>query len=336
MKRNTIVVGDIRDHLQHFPDASVDCIVTSPPYFALRNYGHPNQIGLEATVEDWVQELRLATRSLARVLRPTGTFWLNVGDSYSAHTTEGAVKKSLLLGPQKLAIALADDGWLIRNQIIWAKPNGLPSSVTDRLSNSYEVVLLLTRSPRYFFDLDAIRVPGSHPNKRRITRRHVDRPPGYPPQSVTPLGGGVDLNHGLDAMKRRGISTHPLGKSPGDVWSIPTAGYRGAHFATFPIALAERAVLAGCPERVCATCQTPWLRARARQNQRLLRTGTLQPHCACAGDWVPGLVLDPFMGAGTTAIAAASHRRDWLGIELNPEYAAQALERISKEHNTTT
>lgn len=332
MKTNTILVGDALDRLAELPDDSVDCVVTSPPYFGLRDYGHDGQLGSENSVDDWVKHLRLVAAGLARVLTRKGTFWLNVGDSYSSHHTQGAPKKGLLLGPQKLAVALADDGWLIRNFAIWAKPNAMPSSVTDRLSNSHEILLLLTRSPRYYFDLDAIRVPA-------VSRRAVQprkKIAGYPPNHVTPAGGSIDRNRGLDRMKRSGANSHPLGKSPGDVWTIPTAAYRGAHYAVYPVGLAERCVLAGCPERVCTACRTPWRRAKRRHDDRLLRTGVLRPHCQCRGEpWRPGLVLDPFMGSGTTAIAAEKHRRDWFGIELNPEFARQADERITQARNTT-
>lgn len=338
MKRNTIMVGDVRHRLRELPEHSIDCIVTSPPYFGLRDYGHREQLGLEPSVDDWVRDLRAAARELVRVLRPGGTFWLNVGDSYSSHLREGQSKKSLLLGPQKLVLGLAADGWLVRNQIIWHKPNAMPSSVTDRLSNSYEVVWLLAREPRYFFDLDAIRVPSStSPHTRRSgRRRHAPRrPTNYPPQHVVPAGGTVDTNVGLARMKQRGMNSHPLGKSPGDVWRIQTTPYRGAHFAAYPVALAERAILAGCPERICERCKAPWLRAMQRRSGRLLRIGALQPQCRCAAGWRPGLVLDPFMGSGTTAIAAQNHRRDWLGIELNPDYAEQAADRIEASRSTT-
>jgi site-specific DNA-methyltransferase (adenine-specific) len=332
MKPNTIVVGDVRDVLNQFADASVDCIVTSPPYVGLRDYGHPDQLGAEESVDDWVKNLRLVAQGLQRVLTPSGSLWLNVGDSYSAHRREGAARKSLLLGPQRLALALADDNWLVRNVLVWAKPNPMPSSVSDRLSTTYETVLLLVRSPTYYFDLDAIRIT---PVDKRM-RAHRKTAVGYPPVSAVPVGGGVDRNLGLDAMKRRGLSAHPLGKSPGDVWTIPTAGYKGAHFATYPLALPERAIMAGCPERVCTTCGSAWRRAQEQVSGRPLRTGPLQPACACPGSpWRPGIVLDPFMGSGTTALAAQKHRRNWLGIELNPDYAEQARERIAKHNNIT-
>lgn len=328
MKRNEILIGDVREQLRELDSASVDCIVTSPPYFGLRDYGRTGQLGAEHDVAEWVAELRSVARQLARVLRPHGTWWLNVGDSYSAHPREGARRKALLLGPQRLAVGLAEDGWLIRNQIVWAKPNAMPSSIPDRLSTTYETVFLLTRAPQYYFDLDAIRVPALSRHTSQ-TKRQVT---GYPPPSAIPPSGLVDRNQGLDRMKLRGASSHPLGKNPGDVWTIATANYRGAHFATYPQGLAERAVLAGCPARVCAQCHTPWKRRSERHvehGDRLLATGILQPQCACKPAWQPGLVLDPFIGSGTTALAAEDLDRDWLGIELNPDFAAMAQERIT-------
>ncbi|OFE08239.1 site-specific DNA-methyltransferase [Rhodococcus sp. 1139] len=332
MTRNRIIVGDVRDKLAALESNSIDTVVSSPPYAGLREYGHPDQIGLEPNVDEWVAELQIVARGIRRVLRPHGTFWLNVGDSYAAHPREGALKKSLLLGPQKLALALAADGWIVRNVVVWAKQNPMPSSVSDRLSNTYEVVLLLARSPRYFFDLDAIRVPAATAKSSPARRASS----GYPPINAVPVDRQVDRNKGLDAMKARGIGAHPLGKSPGDVWALPTANYRGAHFATFPAALAERAILAGCPERVCATCDLPWRRALIDNGGRKLRTGPLESQCDCTGQpWRPGVVLDPFMGSGTTAISAERHHRDWLGIELNPDYAKQAHRRIQQHRNLT-
>lgn len=333
MNRNQILIGDAREGLRDLDDASVDCIVTSPPYFGLRNYGHDQQLGAETSVEAWVTELRLIGRELSRVLRNHGTWWLNVGDGYSDHPSEGAPRKGLLLGPQRLALALVDDGWLVRNQIIWHKSNAMPSSVTDRLSATYETVLLLTKKPTYFFDLDAIRVPA----KTTIKRRSRQPMRGYPPAAAVP--STINRNHGLDRMRRGGANSHPLGKSPGDVWTIATANYRGAHFAAYPLPLAERAVLAGCPPRVCGKCGTPWRRAKLRNttgsggSERLLRTGALKAQCGCTAAWQAGLVLDPFIGTGTTALAAVTHHRDWLGIELNPAFAAMAQERIKRHQD---
>src|SRR5262249_4097810 len=148
---------------------------------------------------------------------------------------QGAAKKSLLLGPQRLAVALLKDGWLIRNQVVWAKTNPMPSSVADRLSCTYEVVLLLVRSERYFFDLDAIRQPLVTTAKKRPGSASYR----YLPDEAIPPDSGFDDDRGLARLTTEGRAGHPLGKNPGDVWSLPTAGYHGAHFATFPLSLVE-------------------------------------------------------------------------------------------------
>jgi site-specific DNA-methyltransferase (adenine-specific) len=320
-----ILIGDVRKRLAELPSGSIDTVITSPPYFALRDYGHAGQLGLEPDVDDWVSNLVGVCRDLARVLKPGGSLWLNVGDSYSGHDRQGAPKKSLLLGPQRLALALLKDGWLIRNQVIWSKTNPMPSSISDRLSCTYEVIFLLVRSPRYFFDLDAIRQP--------ITTKAKKRPGAagyrYLPDDVIPPDIGFDDDRGLNRLKAEGRAGHPLGKNPGDVWQLPTAAYRGAHFATFPVSLAERPLLATCPERVCVTCGTPWRRVPVDRTQEAPTLGNLEAACDCGGDAVPGVVLDPFMGAGTVALAAELHGRDWVGIELNPVYAELARRRLA-------
>ena len=154
-----ILVGDAREKLDELPSESVDCIVTSPPYFRLRNYGEGKQIGLERHVDEWVDELRLVARGLRHVLKEGGSFWLNLGDTYSRDLRDGALPKSLVLAPERLAAALVSDGWILRNKVIWAKPNPMPTSVRDRLSCTWEVVYFFTKSKSYHFDLDAIRVP---------------------------------------------------------------------------------------------------------------------------------------------------------------------------------
>lgn len=333
LPRNTILVGDIRERLRELPDSSVDCIITSPPYYATRNYDHEQQIGTEHNVDAWASELRTICRELARVLRATGSLWLNLGDGYSRRTGEGANRKSLLLGPSRVALALIADGWILRNQVVWAKSNPMPSSVSDRLSTTHEVIYLFTRSRHYYFDLDAIRQP------LVTTRRQSTSDPRriYPP-----VGSGApnrqawafNDNKGLSRLKAAGLAGHPLGKNPGDVWTVPTAGYRGAHFAAFPLKLVERPLLASCPERVCSACGEPWQRELKRHGDRLLAVGDLQPQCQCDAESRPGVVLDPFMGTGTTALAAEKHGRDWVGIELNPAYAAMAEERLAAARTT--
>lgn len=323
LPRNRILLGNALQRLQALPDASVDSIVTSPPYFRLRNYGADGQIGLESHVDEWVEELRGLLREAARVLVPTGTVWLNLGDSYSTHSREGAPRKSLLFGPERLAMKLVEDGWIIRNKIVWAKTNTIPSSVRDRLATKHEVIYLLARSPKYFFDLDAIRVPHkSGPTKPRVIPKRDGRP-GW-------LGPNSDSDRGLDALHAAGIPGHPLGKNPADVWQLAVSSYRGAHFATYPVNLAERMVKAGTPEARCVRCRTAWERPVRRLGAVATRLA-LQAMCECDAPREPGLVLDPFMGSGTTAIAAENLGRDWLGVELNPDYIALANERIQSE-----
>ncbi|MEQ3551777.1 site-specific DNA-methyltransferase [Pseudonocardia nematodicida] len=331
LPRRQILIGDARSQLQRLPGDSIDCVVTSPPYFGLRDYGHPEQLGSEPDIQAWVKNLVAVAGELRRVLRPDGTVWLNVGDGFSRHPREGTTKKGLLLGPQRLALALQDDGWLVRNYIIWAKRNPMPSSMTDRLTCGHETVLLLTKRPHYYFDLDAIRVPATTsavpPNRASTAAR-----PHYPPMDAVPHHGRsprVDLNRGLASLKAAGLQHHPLGRNPGDVWQFSTASYRGAHFAVFPADLARRPVLAGTPERRCTSCATPWRRAPQRRGTRLLAVGPLRPVCTCRSPWQPGVVLDPFMGTGTVATVAEAADRDWLGIELNPTYGALAWSRIA-------
>lgn len=318
---NRIIVGDVRRELATLPSGFVDCIVTSPPYFRLRNYQHPGQLGLEEHVQLWVNELRGVLSEARRVLVPTGSLWLNLGDSYSSGR-EGAPAKSLLLGPERLALALLDDGWILRNKVVWAKRNPLPTAARDRLAATYEVVYLAVKQPRYFFDLNAIRVP--HTSQRPASDN--GRPVWSVPEQwrVTPTA-----NEGLDRLKAAGLPGHPLGKNPGDIWPLGTASFRGAHFAVFPQALVERPIKATCPERRCRCCRRPWQRPTVRTLGHLAVRGELQPTCDCGARWEPGVVLDPFIGSGTTAVAAEALDRHWLGVEINRQFAALAEERIA-------
>jgi DNA modification methylase len=328
--RNLILVGDVRERLAEVPAESVDCVITSPPYYQLRDYGHNGQLGLEATVDEWADALRDVLRDIGRVLKPTAAVWVNLGDSYSRHEKHGAPAKSLLLGPERFSLKLLEDGWIVRNKVVWAKSNPMPSSVRDRLSSTSEVIYLLTRSGSYFFDLDAIRTP--HRSTRAPQKESRSAPHVYPaPGAGAPAWGNLTQtgNRALAEMNDRGEVGHPLGKNPGDVWETGTASFRGAHFATFPIKLIERPLLATCPEKVCARCRRPWQRDPMRRLGQLAVRGELRPSCRCERGWKPGLVLDPFLGSGTVALAAIAHRRDWLGIELNPGYAAIAEQRIN-------
>ncbi len=255
--------------------------------------------------------LRGVCREVARVLVPTGSMWLNLGDSFSTHPKYGAPVKGLLLAPERLLLALAQDGWLVRTKVIWAKTNPMPSSVTDRLTLTYEVIYLLVRQRSYFFDLDAIR----EPHRSSATKR-ARVPQQQPAVWAGPLAAS---RGGLRRARTSALPGHPLGKNPGDVWPMATAGYRGAHFAVFPPELVRRPILATCPAVVCTACG---------QGQKV-STGTLP--CDCHAPARRGIVLDPFLGSGTTALVAQELGRDWLGIELNLAYVRLAKERLGLE-----
>ena len=231
LPRNTILTGDARSVLRTLPAASVDAVVTSPPYFRLRDYDAAGQLGLEQTVHGWVGSLRAVFAEVARVLKPRGALWLNVGDTYSKGPRMGAPRKGLVLAPERLLLALAADGWLVRSKVVWAKTNPMPESVRDRLSATWEPIYFLTRQADHRFDLDAIRVPhrGGTAARREPNRRYQR------------------AHGGLVRLKAAGQVGHPAGKNPGDVWRISKGGYRGAHFATFPPALVERPILATVP-----------------------------------------------------------------------------------------
>lgn len=329
MTTNRMIAGDAHRELAKLDAASVDCVITSPPYFRLRNYAHDQQIGLEQTVEEWVDNLRAVFSEVARVLKPTGSVWVNLGDSYSRHQRAGASPKGLLLAPERLLLALAADGWLVRNKVIWAKTNPMPASVTDRLATTHEYVYFLTRERHYYFDLDAIRVP----HQSRAAERAAASSDIYPPARAAaprwagPLAGN---NAGLAKLKRSGRVGHPLGKNPGDVWKLATANFHGAHFATFPEHLVERPLLATCPAKTCTRCGQPWQHQPARTLGHLAVVGELEPTCTCGSPGQPGLVLDPFFGAGTVALVAEAHDRRWLGIEINDDYRRLAEQRLQR------
>lgn len=322
----SILIGDAATKLVSVADASIDMTLTSPPYFRLRDYESEGQLGLESHVDDWVRALLPAMRQIARVLVPTGTLWLNLGDTYSTNPTHGAPTKSLVLAPERLALTLIKEGWILRNKIVWAKRNPMPTSVRDRLACTYEVVYVFARHPRYYFDLDSIREPHlSHPPKS--SGPSAGRPPGHRESWRGSNSGSVS---GLHAVKRDGRVGHPLGKNPGDVWPIATSRGHGAHHAAYPLELARRAIKAGCPEKRCSGCQLPWTRPVIRALGHKAVRQSLQPTCDCQLPGEPGIVLDPFLGSGTTAVAAESLGRRWMGCELNPIFAADARSRITK------
>jgi DNA modification methylase len=305
----TMYVGDARAVLASMPGASADCIVTSPPYWGKRNYGVDGQYGHEDSPAAYVATMRDVFHEARRVLADGGTCWLNLGDSYSAsgggatgmhaylgehittHRAVGKGAKNLLGLPWRVAFALQDDGWILRNAVIWHKPNAMPESVRDRLSCRHEVVFLLVKRPGYWFDLDPIRVPHAAGTRRERPTRPPGRPgsPARPPKygPGTPEVTGSS-RYGIKRHNRR----HPNGRNPGDVWSIPTRPYRGPHFAAYPIDLPLRCIAAGC------------------------KPG--------------GMVLDPFAGSGTTGLAAIQMDRRFAGIDLSADFARLAAGRLAR------
>jgi DNA modification methylase len=300
-----VVTGDVRERVADLPDQSVQCVVTSPPYWGLRDYGHVGQIGLEASPEAYVSSLREVFAEVWRVLRDDGTVWINIGDSYAAGGHGGGVfmemrgktgseawahrqdkkgfrsapaglkPKDLVGIPWRVAFALQADGWYLRSDIIWSKPNPMPESVTDRPTKAHEYIFLLSKSERYYFDAEAIKEAASE-NKPWAASSNGGIKAALVRQDGNPAGLGVPADGGT--------------RNKRSVWHIATQPYPEAHFATFPEALIEPCILAG---------------------SRL-------------GD----TVLDPFTGSGTTGAVAVRHQRNFLGIELNPSYVTLARKRI--------
>ena len=257
---STLYVGDARDVLAGLPEESADCIVTSPPYWGKRDYGMARQYGREPSPADYVRTLRGTFTEARRVLASDGTCWLNLGDSYSvgggtptglhaylghhlgAHQTAGMPAKNLLGLPWQVAFALQEDGWILRNAIVWHKPNAMPESVRDRLNCRHELIFLFVKQPAYWFDLGPIRIP---PAATRPAppgppgRSDPARPPKYGPHARQITGA---QRYGTGRTRR----VHPNGRNPGDVWAIPTRPYTGPHFAAFPITLPLRCIAAGC------------------------------------------------------------------------------------------
>jgi DNA modification methylase len=311
----TLYVGDARAVLAGMPEESADCIVTSPPYWGKRDYGVAGQYGHEDSPGAYVTTMRDVFREARRVLSDDGTCWLNLGDSYSAsgggatgmhaylgehittHRVTGMHAKNLLGLPWRVAFALQDDGWILRNAVIWHKPNAMPESVRDRLSCRHELVFLFAKSPAYWFDLDPIREP--HKTVKRpekpTARRGSTRPPGRPGTCTRPPKYGPGTPQVTRASRygdRRHRRRHPNGRNPGDVWLIPTRPYSGPHFAAYPIDLPLRCIASGC------------------------KPG--------------GTVLDPFAGSGTTGLAAIQLGRRFTGIDLSADFARLAAGRLAQ------
>jgi DNA modification methylase len=335
-----LYVGDVREVLASLPAASVHCVVTSPPYFGLRDYSCDGQIGLELTLDAYVQTMVAVFREVRRVMRTDATLWLNLGDAFGS--------KQMLGMPWKVAFALQADGWYLRADVIWSKPNPMPESVTDRPTKAHEYLFLLTRSPRYFYDADAIREPLA---AKTLTVR--EGPTNY---AYANDGGGhvKTANWNNSVTERR---HNHAGANKRSVWEIATEPYPDAHFATFPQALVEPCVLAGTSERgCCPVCGASWERETSTEydakgrttngprsqaqrhetagfGQRLekrVETTGWRPTCEHDHEPAPCTVADIFMGSGTTALVARRLGRNSIGIELNSEYARLCADRLKQ------
>lgn len=309
-----VLVGDCRDRLKTLPDQHFHTCVTSPPYFGLRDYGEDDQIGLEATPDEFVEAMVEVFREIRRVLRDDGTVWLNLGDSYAGsgkgrmgdgsapdspgskqETNTGSIigtlkrnmtpnckPKDLIGIPWRVAFALQADGWYLRQDIIWCKPNPMPEPVRDRCTKNHEYIFLLSKKPTYYFDAQAIRTPVKPGSVYRANRG------GF--KSDHPSAGNGEAGIDVESLKGRFVDVE-RGANKRSVWTVTTKSFKGAHFATYPPDLIEPCVLAGCPPE--------------------------------------GHVLDPFGGSGTTAGVAVANGRNATVIELNPEYAELIPKRVS-------
>ena len=275
---NSIIQGDAKVVLKTLPADSINCIVTSPPYYLQRDYQSNSQIGGENSPEEYIESLRTVFAECYRLLKKDGTLWLNLGDKY---------QDGHLLGlPWRVALALKEDGWILRSDIIWHKPNAMPSSVKNRPTTDHEYIFLFAKSKRYYYDIDAIREPHvTFTSKSRMKggRNHFGKKGGTPEQGKN--AGNSNLH---DA--RWDQAFHPKGRNRRTVWEIPLSKFREAHFAVFPEKLVELCILAGCPEG--------------------------------------GVVLDPFIGSGTTAVVAQRLGRQYVGVDINPQYCEMARKRL--------
>ena len=299
---NTIFNEPCLETLKKMQDKSIDCVISSPPYWQLRDYGYDGQWGLEPTFQEYLEHLWTMMDEIYRVLKDEGTCWINLGDSFSTQSGTNAAlargkdyqsestyivnrgesgkllnpknlpNKCLLLIPHRFAIGCIDRGWIVRNDIIWAKRNGMPESVTDRFTKKHEYIFFMTKSEKYYFDLDAIRDKHKHSNdKRNDGNRHT--------YNINAKSNTEEM------LSATAVSFNPKGKNPGsvsDFWDVTTKGSTDQHFASYNTDLIKKPILAGCPEG--------------------------------------GLIYDPFMGTGTTAMAALRANRNFVGSEMSTEY----------------
>jgi DNA modification methylase len=334
-----IALGDARDRLPELADNSAQCLVTSPPFWNLRDYQEEEQIGLEETPEEWCAAVVEVMRECRRVLRKDGVAWIEVGDTYNAFNANrgassslsrksdpgrneasaglmapGLKNKDLVGAPWMLAFALRADGWYLRAENIWWKQNGMPESCTDRPTRMHTQVFLLSKSDRYFYDRYAVLEP-HQPDGRKQTK-------------VASNGAGVTTH--ANYANRQGSERWPgAGRNLRSVWSLPTEATHHGHYAAFPVHLAKRCILPGTSEHgACAECGAPYRRVVDEAGV----TVGWEPSCRHAdAGVVPCVVLDPFLGSGTTAVAARALGRHAVGIELSREYLAIADDRLRQQ-----
>ena len=310
---NRIICGDALETLKNFPDESINCSITSPPYYGLRDYHKKEQIGREKTVEEYLDRLINVFREVRRVLKKDGTCFIVIGDSYAGTSSKkeqrdpkypkgrngqnpsitqkvlGYKSKDLMGIPWRLAFALREDGWYLRSDIIWHKENAMPEACKDRPTRSYEHIFLLSKSPRYYYDYDSLAEPMKEVSKKRYVRgrskenKYLNENSGAKIQKINEA-------RGYGQYKGDNI---PQFRNKRDIWTINTTSFRGNHYAAFPPKLAEICTIAGCPKG--------------------------------------GIILDPFIGSGTVGLIALLHNRKYIGIELNEEYVNLTKKRIETE-----
>lgn len=356
MTLDTVYLGDAVEVVKTLPDESVNCVVTSPPYYGLRDYGVDGQLGLEETPEQYIYKLVSLFREIRRVLKRDGTVWVNLGDSYAGNCSRtskgragmgaeregvftkggGLASKQLMGIPWRFAFAMQEDGWYLRQDIIWHKPNPMPESVTDRCTKSHEYIFLLSKNEQYYFDHESIQEQANTQVDPRIGKRleydgirkgqegmgqrafvSLKTKPRF---GGSKYGDNADIHFSTYSGKEwnpRTKNCQEDGQVPNsmhlrrevglpdevyvvrnkrDVWTVNVKPNKEAHFATYPPELISPCILAGCPPN--------------------------------------GVVLDPFMGSGTTGIVAARLSRHFVGVELNPEYQQMSLRRINNEGTT--
>lgn len=335
----TFLHGDATEQLKTLEDNSVHACITSPPYFGLRDYHADGQIGLEDSLSAYIYNLTEVFEEVRRVLHPSGSFWLNIGDSYAGsggpggdfrdgkggdtykrrydRNPEGLKKKDLCMVPSRMAIALQDEGWWLRSEVIWAKAVSfndeysgtcMPESVTDRPTNSHEKLYLLTKSDDYFYDQEAVAEPLADPSNAGNVRGDS----GHSRRDVKGANR-IRKGHGKTGSKRK----------LRDVWTFNPTSYDGAHFATYPMELIEPCVKASTSSHgVCSNCGAPY--------------DEEEPTCDCGAEPEPATVLDPFNGAATTGLAALKHGRRYLGIDVNEDYLEISRNRIKQHEEIPT